>query len=339
MVAIAPGFTIGFVRPSSLCSIASSELNGSPVALTPTALRTASGPTVAQTSAKTNGFATLMSVNSASSSPTPYTSPARADDADAEVLGRGRCERRIHLRHLAVLDGAVALVGLVDEGADALVGRQRAGRDERRGIEGHLGSSGPRMDGIEYLLSRRRLSGRCRDDRVRGPAPALVHAGARRALSGDGAARRLVRRERRRRGDHRRLLPPRPVPAARRARDRRPRRAARARDRALRASACVRLGRRRGRPAGATRGGGRRLRPSRRAGGTAARPGRRGRLRSGARSRGLLLGLRAVRLGHHATDGIRARHWASRTTSSSPSPATDAVPAWTAGWRCSSSRS
>ena len=35
VVAIAPEFTIGFVRPSSLRSTAARELNGKPVALTP----------------------------------------------------------------------------------------------------------------------------------------------------------------------------------------------------------------------------------------------------------------------------------------------------------------
>ena len=71
VVAIAPEFTIGFVRPPSPCSMAVSELNGKPVAFSPILRLTSSGPSAAQMSAKTNGFATLMIVNSTSSSPTP----------------------------------------------------------------------------------------------------------------------------------------------------------------------------------------------------------------------------------------------------------------------------
>ena len=62
-MAIAPGFTIGLVRPSGPRSTAARELNGSPVALTPSRRLISSGPTVSQIKAKTNGFATLMMVN------------------------------------------------------------------------------------------------------------------------------------------------------------------------------------------------------------------------------------------------------------------------------------
>ena len=68
-MAIAPALTIGLVRPSSVRSTADSELNGSPVAFTPTRLRISSGPSCAHTSANTNGFDTLMIVNSWSASP------------------------------------------------------------------------------------------------------------------------------------------------------------------------------------------------------------------------------------------------------------------------------
>src|SRR5262249_55997336 len=68
-VAIAPGFTIGFVRPSVLRSTASVELNGNPVAFTPSLVRASSGPSASHTRAKTNGFATLISVNSTPASP------------------------------------------------------------------------------------------------------------------------------------------------------------------------------------------------------------------------------------------------------------------------------
>jgi hypothetical protein len=71
VVVIAPELTIGLVRPWLPCSIAVSELNGKPVALTPILRLSSSGPSAAHTSAKTNGFATLMTVNSTSASPTP----------------------------------------------------------------------------------------------------------------------------------------------------------------------------------------------------------------------------------------------------------------------------
>ena len=64
VVAIAPEFTIGFVRPSAPRSMPSSELKASPVAFTPIFWRTSSTPTASQTRAKTNGLETLMIVNS-----------------------------------------------------------------------------------------------------------------------------------------------------------------------------------------------------------------------------------------------------------------------------------
>ncbi len=70
VVAIAPEFTIGFVRPSPLRSTASSELNGRPVLFTPSFSRAASGPSASHTSANTNGLETLMIENSVSASPT-----------------------------------------------------------------------------------------------------------------------------------------------------------------------------------------------------------------------------------------------------------------------------
>ena len=72
---MAPAFTIGFVRPSEPCSTAASELNGRPVALAPIFRRISSGPSDWQTSANTNGFATLMIANSASASPAAHSSP------------------------------------------------------------------------------------------------------------------------------------------------------------------------------------------------------------------------------------------------------------------------
>jgi hypothetical protein len=69
VVAIAPAFTIGLVRPSRLRSTAASELNGSPVAFTPSRRLAASAPSAWQIRANTNGLATLMMVNRWSASP------------------------------------------------------------------------------------------------------------------------------------------------------------------------------------------------------------------------------------------------------------------------------
>src|SRR3954451_15076201 len=59
-VAIAPGLTIGLVRPCGRSSIAATELNFRPVALSPTNRATVAGVWTAHISANTNGFATLM---------------------------------------------------------------------------------------------------------------------------------------------------------------------------------------------------------------------------------------------------------------------------------------
>jgi hypothetical protein len=60
---MAPELTMGLVRASLLYSRAVTELNGSPVALTPSRARASSAPSSSQTSAKVNGFDTLMIVN------------------------------------------------------------------------------------------------------------------------------------------------------------------------------------------------------------------------------------------------------------------------------------
>ena len=70
VVMIAPGLTIGFVRPSALASIAATELNGNPVPLAPSFARASAGPISWQTSANTNGLDTLMIVKSCPVSPT-----------------------------------------------------------------------------------------------------------------------------------------------------------------------------------------------------------------------------------------------------------------------------
>ena len=89
-MAIAPELTIGFVRPPWCCSTAVSELNAKPVAFTPTLRRISSAPSAAHTSANTNGFATLMIVNSAPASPTPWT-PPRAPTTQIPKSSGGAC--------------------------------------------------------------------------------------------------------------------------------------------------------------------------------------------------------------------------------------------------------
>src|SRR6202035_4318486 len=69
VAATAPGFTIGLVTPSLPRSMAASELNGSPVAFTPIFFLACSGPSAQQTSANTNGLATLMMANGCLASP------------------------------------------------------------------------------------------------------------------------------------------------------------------------------------------------------------------------------------------------------------------------------
>jgi hypothetical protein len=59
---------------------------------------------------------------------------ARADDGDAEELGRDRRQRRVDPRDLALGDRAVARVGLVDPGLDDVRRRQLSRRDIRGAI-------------------------------------------------------------------------------------------------------------------------------------------------------------------------------------------------------------
>lgn len=72
---MAPGLTIGLVRPSGERSTAAAELNGRPVALAPTRRRASEAPSARHTSAKTKGLATLMMVNGWSASPAVKTAP------------------------------------------------------------------------------------------------------------------------------------------------------------------------------------------------------------------------------------------------------------------------
>ena len=64
VVAIAPAFTIGLVRPSAVRSMPATELNAKPVALAPSFSRALSAPICSQISANRNGFDTLMIENS-----------------------------------------------------------------------------------------------------------------------------------------------------------------------------------------------------------------------------------------------------------------------------------
>ena len=73
---MAPGLTIGLVRPSGVRSIAVTALNGSPVAFTPSRSRAPVAPITSQTSAKTKGFDTLMIAKAWSASPTAWTAPS-----------------------------------------------------------------------------------------------------------------------------------------------------------------------------------------------------------------------------------------------------------------------
>src|SRR5215472_1722557 len=75
VVAMAPAFTMGLVRPSSFRSMAARELKGSPVLFTPSLSRAFSAPRDWQTRANTKGLDTLMIANSHSASPAGYTLP------------------------------------------------------------------------------------------------------------------------------------------------------------------------------------------------------------------------------------------------------------------------
>ena len=59
VVAIAPALTSGLIVLASWSSIAMTELNGSPVALTPSLARASSPPSASRTKANTKGFETL----------------------------------------------------------------------------------------------------------------------------------------------------------------------------------------------------------------------------------------------------------------------------------------
>ena len=76
VVAIAPGLTIGLVRPPGPLSMAVTELKGKPVPLTPISSRILSPPCAVQARAKTNGFETLMMVNGTPASPADVSRPS-----------------------------------------------------------------------------------------------------------------------------------------------------------------------------------------------------------------------------------------------------------------------
>ncbi len=127
VVAIAPAFTIGFVRPSSRCSIAASELNGSPVPFTPSFVaRCFRAEHVAdQREDERLGHAhdreLVLRVAGA------IDVAAGPDDADAEQIARHRCQRRIDLRVLPFVVRLEALVCLDYERSDTVRVRKAAG--------------------------------------------------------------------------------------------------------------------------------------------------------------------------------------------------------------------
>ena len=99
-LAIAPGLTIGLVRPSGCVRSRSMALNGRPVPFDADR-RALLDADHAQTSAKTNGFDTLMIVNSCSASPAAWTAPS-LPTSDAEEVGCHLLERGIDGRDRAV---------------------------------------------------------------------------------------------------------------------------------------------------------------------------------------------------------------------------------------------
>ncbi len=130
VVAMAPEFTMGFVRPSGLCSTAASELKGSPVALTPSLSRTSSRAQrlAHQREHERLGHAhdreLVIGVAGA------IDAAAGRHDRDAEQIARHPGQRRIDGRHRPVVIRPIALVRVEHEGLHALGGRQAAGGHE-----------------------------------------------------------------------------------------------------------------------------------------------------------------------------------------------------------------
>ena len=152
VVAIAPEFTIGFVRPSSLCSIAVSELNGRPVPLTPTRSRSSSG---AEDVADEGEDERLDHAHDRELvlRRRPTRPRRRSCSRRRSRTGRGHArQRRIHGGRLPFSVRAVALVRLGDEVGDELPARQRPSRrsgraehgDEEHGHETEETASGGR---------------------------------------------------------------------------------------------------------------------------------------------------------------------------------------------------
>src|SRR5262249_47421815 len=94
VVAIAPAFTMGLVRPSDVRSMPATELNAKPVAFAPSFLRASSAPSSWQINANRNGFDTLMIENSWSVSPAawmmPFVSTTQIPNKSARILALGR---------------------------------------------------------------------------------------------------------------------------------------------------------------------------------------------------------------------------------------------------------
>ena len=98
---MAPEFTIGFVRPSGLRSMPSSELNARPVAFTPIFWRAASTPDGLTDQGEEERLRDAHDRELVIRVTDRIDVAAGADHADAEQLGRHGRQRRIHLRILA----------------------------------------------------------------------------------------------------------------------------------------------------------------------------------------------------------------------------------------------
>ena len=129
---MAPEFTIGLVRASWLYSIAVTELNAMPVALTPSRPRASSAPSSSQISAKTKGLETLMIGEGTLGIAGRVDAAAGANDADPEQIGRHRRQCRVDFRHLPLRHRLEPVVRLRHQLADPLRRRQPPGGHEGR---------------------------------------------------------------------------------------------------------------------------------------------------------------------------------------------------------------
>ena len=122
---------MGFVRPSSLRSTAAAELNGSPVALTPSFARASSGRPECVAHHSENERLRDAHHRELDARVARFVDvAARAGDAHAEEVRLRGGERRVDVGTLAIAVPPKAFVCFLDKSLHALVGRQRPGRDE-----------------------------------------------------------------------------------------------------------------------------------------------------------------------------------------------------------------